>query len=169
MTFNLKNALRAIDARAPDLTEDREKMKTAMGPRLDPNSVENRIGRARQNEKAVLEQLQFLSTQPEGEARNARVINAVNRLAELRAEQGDYAHAAEIAQDESQRKRYEQLQSAIEKPDVETCDCSPDRIFDGKREMNAPNAIVSEQIISPRHGGLVNVVRCVKCGHLNAR
>src|SRR5438128_392736 len=82
--FDLNRALEAISARITP--EDREKdaefqkkMRESLAPHLNPESMDARIKRARQNEAHLLAQIAALAPEPDSETKQNRLFNLLNR------------------------------------------------------------------------------------------
>ncbi len=162
MIFDLDTALKAItDRYTPEQRAKDETVRVgriaALKPRLDPNSYDQRVARARQQITAVLEQIEMIQGHPDSELRTQRGMQAAMRFAELVAETGDYESAAAIAPDPKQSQWFGELAEAIARPDGAVCECS------------APNTSVIAEIPSVKHGRLMKVERCSQCKFLNAR
>ena len=91
--------------------------------------------------------------------------DAQAQLAEALAMQGRYGEAIEHHPNKTMRARYREIVDAIQMDDEEKCDC-PDTETE---ELTITPRYSERAIYSSRHKGAVALVRCVKCGHLNAR
>jgi hypothetical protein len=163
--FNLKKALKAASERRSE-TDDAKPVRG----NIDPNSPKERIARARQLEKHVLEQLEFLQGEPDSEVKKMRMASLFDRLGELAAEQGDYKRAAAISQTPVRRDHYKGIVRAIKLSDDKTCDCPPDLVVDkvNRQEHRSPAIMTVDTIVSPE-GGQLRLDKCRKCGFQNAR
>jgi hypothetical protein len=86
-------------------------------------------------------------------------------LAEGLAKWGRFAEAAEVHPDEEMQRDYGAIEEAIARDDSEKCDC-PDS--EGFGQSITPR-VVNQVVYSEPHNGLVPLVQCSRCGHLNAR
>src|SRR5690348_2532726 len=119
--FNLKAALAAIAKRRG------ENPPVPVPTRhIDPNSADERIKRARQLEQHVLDQIDWLRTQPDSDVKTIRLETLYDRLGELAAEQGDFSRAATISHAPVRRKHYQEMAKALKRNDEKNCDCAPD-------------------------------------------
>lgn len=91
--------------------------------------------------------------------------DAMAQLAEALAMQGRYGEAAEQHPNKMSSARYREIADAIQLNDEEKCDC-PDTETE---ELTITPRFSEGTIYSSRHKGAVELVRCSKCGHLNAR
>lgn len=91
------------------------------------------------------------------------------QLSEALSMQGRYAEAAEHAPDPEMKAHFEAITAAIEMPDGEKCSC-PDLTgtVDGVEVAITPR-FAAKEIFSQKHGKVVSLITCAKCGHLNAR
>ena len=85
------------------------------------------------------------------------------------AMQGRYDEAEKHHPDPLMKKRFKDIAAAIKKPDTEKCDC-PDTIatVDGVEIAITPR-FSKQEIFSQKHGKVVSLITCSKCGHVNAR
>lgn len=91
--------------------------------------------------------------------------DATPQLAEALAMQGRYREAAEHHPDAKMKQHYQQIDAAIELDDDARCNC-PDTETE---DLTITPRYNVQTIFSAKHGGTVALVKCVKCGHLNAR
>jgi rubrerythrin len=155
--FNLQTALTAITARVDEADRaEREAKSRELAAAITNGHARARVMRAIEAERALTKQLVMLSQQPDGELKQIRLKNAINRLAEALAEQGRYGEAAEIVADDRKREEYEQLNGALQVPDDQACDCNEPMLKIGELGMVGQNAV--------KH-----VYRCPKCGFENIR
>lgn len=103
-----------------------------------------------------------------GKDKESRIL-AENQLADALAMQGKYAEAAETHNDKRARKHYRDIVKAIETPDDEKCNCADSKAKINDAELSITPRFERAEIFSPVHGGLVSLIQCQKCGHLNAR
>lgn len=174
--FDHTNALNEISSRyTPDQRQkdeaERIELIGALKPRIDPNSYEQRVARAKQQIAGIIDQLEMLNDAPPSELKTNRLNQANKRLAELFAETGDVLLAAASSTDPAQKEWFDKLLAAIEKDDSETCECTNDRMMDNvkKIEVTIPARIMIGEFPSAKYGRNVKVEQCVKCGDLNAR
>lgn len=170
--FNLDTALTAINARNTDEMRTEQERVTReivgkLGTRLNPNSAENRMNRASEQEKAILTQIALLTSEPESELKQNRLFQALNRLSELLAEQGNYADAVQVCPDAAQRAYYQSVTAAITRPDDECCDCPADSYISDNRQITSPAELKIDEIVV---GGVTkSLYQCRICGLKNAR
>jgi hypothetical protein len=167
MSFNIDKALNEISARyTPEQrAEDEARNRTiiaSMGPK---------IARAQQQMAAMLEQMQFLNTQPESQLKQDRLAVVHKRLAELIAETGDWTFARQYADDPEQQAFFGRIEAAIARDDDDVCDCADARMHDRTRnqEFTEPVRVPIMQIPSEERGRLLTVEQCTSCGFLNAK
>lgn len=162
--FNLNSALAAVAARNAE-----NPPSVAIDAQIDPGSPRERIARARQQEADIIQQLAWMQEQPDSDLKTRRINAWMDRIAELAAEQGDYARAAEIAYSPERRAYYESLVAAIAEPNSATCECPPDLEVDpvNRREFRSPAMMLSDVLITP-DGGQITLKVCRKCGYQNA-
>lgn len=175
--FNLDQALSAISARNTEEMRAEQERATreiveALGDRLNPNSVENRIKRAQVQEKDILLQIALLTNEHhsglvQSPIREARLVQALNRLSELLAEQGKYAAAVEVCPDAERRAFYQSLTAAIVRPDDEFCDCPADFYISGGKQTTSLAELKVDEIIV--NGETKSLYQCRKCLVKNAR
>lgn len=103
-----------------------------------------------------------------GKSAAAREL-AENQLADALAMQGKYAEAAEMHHDKHMRKRYRDTAAAIERPDDEECKCKPARAESHGVEIAVPTTHIARMVFSRKHGAMVGLEVCDKCGKRNAR
>lgn len=91
------------------------------------------------------------------------------QLAEAFAMQGRFTEAAEVAPIPELKERFEAINTAIEMDDEEKCDC-PDTTgtVDGV-EITITPRFAAREVFSQKHGKVVSLITCVRCGHVNAR
>lgn len=169
--FNLQTALRAISERRTEAErQEQDALNIAGRGRLDPNSPSERIARAKQFEKEILEQVARLRKQPLDDTVQMRLDAAFDRLGELAAEQGDYARAVRISKSPERREHYQSIVKAIKLSDEKECECEPDLIVDraNMQEFRSPAIHTVDQIVSP-DGRILNLDVCRKCGFKNCR
>lgn len=174
--FNLEHALGAISARVSekdvaDYHALQEKMHAAHSSRIDPNSAESRIAKAKEQEHAINEQIIFLIQQPESELKDKRVIQALSRLAELLAEQGRYGEAIEVCPNREQRDSYNRIKRAIDLDDSEVCHCQGMRLTDPQtnREFTVSPDLVMQNVYSEKHDVILPLTLCLTCGLMQVR
>ncbi len=162
--FNLKTALKAIDQRRKD------NPPKVIVRQIDPGSPQERIARARQQEAALLDEMEWLKQEPDSDVKTHRMDAMLDRLGELAAEQGDYKRAVSITKTPQRRKYYEGIAKAIKKKNDATCQCPDDRLVDhaNKTEFTAPSTITVDRIVGT-NGELLNLNVCSKCGFKNAK
>lgn len=87
-------------------------------------------------------------------------------LAESLADQGRFREAAEF------NPEFQRMVEAVERPDNQFCHCPEDgvqaRNAQGAVTIPVPNNFVLGEVFSEKHGRIVPLVMCAKCGHLNA-
>lgn len=169
--FNLNKALKSISERfEAEHKESHDTFNTELrgelGNRLDPNSADARISRAKEQEKAILEQIAFLTQHPNSALKQNRLYNALNRLSELLAEQGRYDEAIEVCPEQARRDEYIQVRKAIERKDTDTCHCPDEKIVHPlvKDEIIQPAQMVVVDVVSAKHGAVKPLTVCRKCG-----
>jgi hypothetical protein len=164
--FNLTKALKAVRERRAEMDEQPRPVRG----NIDPNSPKERIARARQLEKHVIEQLEFLKTEPDSEVKEMRMKSLFDRMGELAAEQGDFKRAATISVSPERREHYQKILTAIKMPDDKNCDCAADMVVDrvNRTEHRSPAMMTVDTIVDPR-GGQLRLELCRKCGFQNAR
>jgi len=129
-------------------------------PNRKPTVVEQRVAHGRAREIAARASI---------EADPSNTF-AYEQLAESLAEQGRYKQAIEVCPDGERKNYYEQIVTAIERPDGEECACEDDIRSDlAAHTLRLPRHHVSEWIWSVKHNREMPLVRCGVCGHLNAR
>jgi tetratricopeptide (TPR) repeat protein len=112
--FNLNKALQAISSRVTDEQRvEQDELNRQGRQRLAMNSFENRIARAKAQEKGILEQVDLLKQLPESFTKTNRMTTALDRLGELYAEQGRYEEAIEVSPSPERREHYQQVLDAI--------------------------------------------------------
>jgi len=170
MSFNLQTALKLANARMKDEQERRESDLRVNTGLLDPNSKEARLSRAKEQEKAVLDQIEALKW-VRGQLKQHRLNQLFERLSELLAEQGKFVEASRIAVSDERREYYRSLAHAAAIPDETTCQCQPEKIYDAvkKRELTVPNEQILAEIYSEHHGEMKTLVKCRNCGLLNIK
>lgn len=94
---------------------------------------------------------------------------AENQLADAMAMQGKYAEAAELHHDKHARKAYRDTAAAIDRPDDAVCNCKPTKAKLKDAEIAVPNTHVARMVFSRKHGAVVGLELCDKCGKANAR
>lgn len=169
--FNLKKALKAIEAsRTDEQVQEQDALNAVGRSGLDPSSPQERIARAKQFEDDIRAQIDFLVGEPDSEVKTMRLNTAFDRLGELLAEQGDYAQAAVISKTPERREHYKQILKAINRPNDKVCKCEPDTIVDRANgvEFQSPASMIIEQIVD-EDGNLLNLERCRKCGFMVCR
>jgi hypothetical protein len=147
-----------------------EQLKQAAGPGRRPNPTEAHLLRAAAVRRSAEAQLNYLirldNANPE------HVTNAKAQLADALAAQGHFSDAAEIHPGPEHAAHYRALAEAIERPDDDPgCNCQTESRLDETQNRQVPllNEIVSEFVFSPKHGKLMPVVKCTKCGDLNVK
>lgn len=161
--FSLRKALKAIHDRNVDAEN------IAVPARIDPDTPQNRIARARQNEQSLVEQLAYLQKEPQTQIVKTRLHNIMDRLGELAAEQGDYERAATISVSPERRRHYKEITKAIRRKDSQNCQCEPDLVVDrvNKEEFRSPAIMTVDKIV--HNGRMLNLDKCRRCGFQNAR
>lgn len=147
-----------------------EELKQALGPGRRPNPTEARLLRAAAVRRAAEAQLQHLVGLENPDPLHLKTAEA--QLADALAEQGHYSDAAELHPSAEHAERYRAIAAAIDRPDDEQgCQCELQNVLDPQtnRPILLQNEIVSEYIFSPKHGRLMPVVQCVKCGDMNVK
>lgn len=92
-------------------------------------------------------------------------------LAEALAYRGAYAEA--ISYDHERAEEFDQMRRAANRPDNEVCSCAdpvlPFCDRDGREiaRKRMPKHGFGGRRWSPKHGGFVNLVTCLYCGHAN--
>lgn len=98
-----------------------------------------------------------------------QIAQSRTHLAAAFAMQGRYEEAANWSLDEEERRRYEEIHAALERDDAEKCDCDDIQGTYNDTEIAITPRFEERRVFSSKHGGVVSLVRCVKCGHLNGR
>lgn len=174
MPFSVESALKAANKRITEqekaaAAEFQAEMRDNLGSLTDPNSVESRLARSKQQEKAIIEQIEFLKWKPNNELKENRLNQALNRLAELVAEQGRFSEASKIAVDAERRTYYKSLAKAAEIPDETNCQCPPEKVFDAKTRAEItvqPEMILAEVVAD---GQIKHLTYCRSCGLTNIK
>jgi hypothetical protein len=169
--FDLKKALRAIANRFTfERRLEQEELSKQGRARLAANSMENRIALAEAQEISVRETIHLLEGEPESDLKQQRLTTALDRLSELFAEQGRYEEAIEVTPNDARREHFQQILSAIQNIDGETCDCPPEMIVDRKKNTNFRQPAMQNlgQVVSLDHGRLVRLKVCRMCNFVNA-
>jgi hypothetical protein len=94
---------------------------------------------------------------------------AMQQLADALAMQGRFVEAAETHPDPDRKLYFEKVVAALEMSDDEKCPCKDTRVKFGEREAAVTPRFERGKIYSPIHNGIVSLVECSKCGHVNAR
>lgn len=168
--FDLNKALKAISDRVTD--EDRAEIEADRQTKLATiaaSADQDRVARAAEHEKSALEQIVMLSTFPEGELKNIRLTQTLNRLAEVLAEQGRYTEAIEVCPDDARRLEYRAIKNAIERPDDEVCDCPDEQIVTRSGTIVSPAVMNMGTVYSDKHASMMPVMQCRICGDLQVR
>jgi hypothetical protein len=162
--FDINKALKAAAKRNAENPPE-----PAATGRIDPRSPAERIKRAREQALEIEKQIDWMLDQPASDLRTQRLTTLLDRLGELRAEQGDYAGALEASVTPERRAHYAKLIEAIEAPDDARCSCPDDTEVDrrDKREFRSPAMMHSETIVLP-DGSARDLRVCRKCGYMNA-
>lgn len=146
-----------------EVAEDSERQDKARAMHRRSTPAEARVQRAILTESAIKANLAQLK-------KNTPVyIQTVAMLAENLAEQGRYTEAAKLAVGDA-KKEYKDIAKAIDRDDADTCKCAPE-VFkgdNGRRELLSQNFVTSE-VYSEKHGRIVSVTTCAKCGITNAK
>ena len=167
--FDLKHVLNVIGSRVTDEQRQEQAELNRIGrTRLNQNSVEQRISRAKAQEISVLDSIDMLRTLPDSELKTTRLNNALDRLGELYAEQGRYAEAVGVTRDERRRAVYERTLAALTTPDGSTCECPDEIVTDRKTNdrIRVPAMQRMGQIVS-NDGRLVTLKTCRFCDYSN--
>jgi hypothetical protein len=166
--FALEKALQAIAERnTPEVRAEMEERSREFIGRLKPNSPAARAKRNRQIESIVLRQIATLNNEPASQLRTVRLDNALNRLGEIRAELGDYRTAIGVTVDEKRRETYVRIQEAINRDDDEKCDCPADQVRQDGKILTLEPRVKIQTIMTEK--GPLDLYRCAKCGHMNAK
>jgi hypothetical protein len=169
--FNLATALGAARARVTEAQlAEQDRLNRVGRSRINPDSPQQRMARARHLEADAQEMLRRVRLLPSGPEKDEAMHRLFDRIGELAAEQGDYSRAAKISYTLARRLYYRKIRDAIRKPDKENCECPPDRLHDRAQgvEFDSPAMMVSNTIVGPG-GNLLNLEICRKCGFANAR
>jgi hypothetical protein len=171
MAFDLKQALAGISSRYTDAERAEQERLNKLGRNLlDQNLYQNRIANAHSNELAVRGNIEAIEQMPEGKAKETRLSMARERLAELFAQEGQYAAAIALSGDEKRRKVYQLIEKAVNEDDDKRCDCPIETIVDRKAGITIRQSTMQtvEKVVSLRHKRVVTLKLCRKCGFANA-
>jgi hypothetical protein len=96
---------------------------------------------------------------------------AQDQLADAWATQGRFDEASKIAHSEERQARYAAIHGAVWRDDEDICGCEEtvDPRGPNGTEVVLPNEYVDSDIYSEKHGRIMPLVRCSKCGDLNVR
>lgn len=162
-------------------TEDEEKkdkeaqdLRRASFTRAKQTEAEKLIARGMQMEEiaranietqeALREEGHNVSTR--GGANQYMLTLELLRLAEGLELQGKYQEAAGVHPHAREQARLLKIEEAIEKDDSEVCDCSPTVADLGKEKIEVQPFFEVKKIFSRKHGDVVSLVGCAKCGQL---
>lgn len=143
---------------------ERQALALAAHSRAKLSESERLIGRGALLEATARANLE----QSAGVDKEARIL-AQNQLADALAMQGRYSEAAETHNDKHRRKHFRDIGKALEMDDNEKCKCPDTKAKIDGAELSITPRFEQARIFSPVHNDLVSLVRCRKCGHLNAR
>lgn len=91
-----------------------------------------------------------------------------HELAERQAVIGRYDLATENEPDPAYRDEYLAILEAIWRDDEETCDCGEHRGSGQQAEISVPQSYVKMDVFSLKHAKVVSLMKCNKCGFMNA-
>lgn len=91
------------------------------------------------------------------------------QLAEGLAMQGRFAEAATTHPEKHARKQFRRIAKAIDRSDADKCHCGDIKGEVDGVEVSITPRFVEREVFSKKHGKVVPVIVCVKCGHANAR
>lgn len=143
---------------------ERQSLALAAHSRAKLSEAERLIGRGALLEATARGNLE----QSAGVDKEARIL-AENQLADALAMQGRFAEAAEIHNDKHRRKHFRDIGKALEMDDAKKCKCKDSKARINGAELSITPRFEQGRVFSPIHNDLVSLVRCHKCGHLNAR
>jgi hypothetical protein len=141
-----------------------DKLRELHSPHIKQTAAEQKYARALIYEKVIRENLKHIDK----EAQPKVYAETKMQLAEALADQGEFQKAAEIAVeygDTDTLDHYQNLAAAVEADDDEVCECPEDSL----RGTDIPNRFVAGEVYSKKHGKIVPVVACGKCGYVNVR
>lgn len=146
-----------------------DRLRSAQGPGRRPNPNERQLIQAAAVKRAASAELEHLRLDPEPDT--FHIAHAEARMAEGFALEGNFAAAAELHPDTEHTARFEAIAAAVERDDGERCDCPIETITDpatGQPVTITPDTI-EEMVFSQKHGRLMPLVRCSRCGDLNVK
>jgi|ERR1051326_74501 hypothetical protein len=147
-----------------------ERLRSAMGPGIRPNQTERHLLRAQAIKRSAEGHLTHLYADPA--ANPAHVAQAEAQMAEALAMLGDFTTAAEMHPSPEHGAHFRAIANAIDRDDAELpCHCPLTEKHDeqSNRKIHEQHTIISEHVFSPKHGRLMPVVKCAKCGSMNVR
>lgn len=165
MTEELHPSIQALLARPTTEDEKVQEMRRASFTRANLTEVERLVSRGKVLEDTALANLS--AAVRNGNEEQAQIERW--HLADALAMSGDLEGAIQIHPIEQERERLQAEKEAIDRPDDEMCDCQPERANLNGVDIEVPTTHVAKMIYSQKHGGLVGLEVCDKCGLLNAR
>lgn len=172
--FDLEKALAAISQRITPEMREEERLAQAglmevIAPHIANDSFEQRVARAIEQEKSLLEQIAYLAGEEDGEVKQNRLYTLLNRLSEVLAEQGRFDDAIEVCPEAVRRAHYQMLLEAVRVPDQQMCECPPDQITDALSRTTVSDRAQMEVETVVTQNGLRTLTVCRKCGFKNAK
>jgi hypothetical protein len=145
-------------------------LRSAQGPGMRPNPTEQRLLRAAAVKRSASAQLEEL--QRDRNPNPAHIETAQAQLADALAMEGQYAEAAALHPKPEHAARFRKIAHAIDRPDDEpTCHCTGEAQTDpGTGETHViTGEHISEMVFSPKHGRMMPLVACARCGGMNVK
>lgn len=156
--FDIDAALGAISKRfAEEYKEDFDKTQKSFTP------SDQRILRAQAQEADIAAQIVMLAQEPDSEAKQHRLYQALDRLSELIAEQGEYTRAANVTPNGERKEHFNRIAEAIGIDDKNWCQCSDETVNGVSRSR--------EQMLGEvYHANRTKTLyRCRACGFMNVK
>lgn len=165
MTEELHPSIQALLARPTTEDEKVQEMRRASFTRANLTEVERLVSRGKVLEDTALANLS--AAVRNGNEEQAQIERW--HLADALAMSGDLEGAIQIHPIEQERERLQAEKEAIDRPDDETCACQPERANLNGVDIDVPTKHVAKMIYSKKHGDVVGLEVCDKCGGTNAR
>lgn len=161
--FDIPDHLKQLFSDQPGMRKEQERLRRKYG--YDSQTIRMR-GQAEINhahyEREILLASEGLASL-EGSNNEDAIRFESRRLAENLMKTGQFEDALTYAVDDVQRAEILKLEHACMRDDKETCAC-PDTFVQG---VHIPHRTPVGQRFSPKHGGMMDLVVCSKCGDTN--
>jgi hypothetical protein len=155
--------LKRTESQIKEENKRQEKLRKTFFSRLRQDPNENYRVRASIMEEELKSRL--------SPAKNKNKIDKqlLAQLADSYARQGKFEDAATTHPNKVEAKHFQKIAEAIIRADSELCECLPTIHTENGKSIALPNYQHLQNIYSIVHGKEIPLLKCVKCGHLNAR